>query len=428
MKHFCFDKVVSNKSKIIIFAHCKSIVMRKFLFLILSISFSLVGGLNASSKPIVSIPFEKVGSYIVVQARINNSSKLKFILDTGVRRTIITELLEGDSIDLNTSETVNMQGLGEGNPLTALLSTDNTISLSKKFKLQNKPIYILQEKVFDLTRQTGTKINGLLGVDFFQNYIVQIDYIGCRLKFYEKDAFEVPKDYGVMPMLCEKQKMYIQLSVLETDTTRRSIKMLIDTGAELNAWFQTLSNQAISIPEKSIHGRIGYGLNGEVNGVFARVPQICIASSCVKDPIVVFPDSASISDIILKTDRDGTIGSQLLNRFNIIIDTFNKRFFFKPNANFNKPFTYNIAGIEVAQAIAFLPQIEVVNVWKDSPADRAGVKTGDVITEIDDVKVYGLTLPQVKGYFIQPSKRPLRLLIQRESETIALKIDMKAKI
>lgn len=402
--------------------------MRKLLFLILIFPLSFVCRSNASNKPVISIPFEKAGSYIVVEARINNSSKLKFILDTGVRRTIITELLSGDSIDINATDTVNLQGLGQGSSLMAYICTNNTISLSRKFKLPNKPVYILQEDAFNLTRQTGTKINGLLGVDFFQNYIVEIDYMRSKLKFYEKENFEAPADYGVMPMICEKQKMYIQLSVLETDTTRRSIKMLIDTGAELNAWFQTLSNQAISIPEKSIHGRIGYGLNGEVNGVFARVPQICIANSCVKDPIVVFPDSASISDIMVNTDRDGTIGSQLLNRFNIIIDTYNKRFYFKPNANFRRPFTYNIAGIEVAQAIAFVPQIEVVNVWKDSPADRAGLKTGDVIIDIDNTKVYGLTLPQVKGYFIQPSKRPLRLTIQRGTETISLKVDMKAKI
>lgn len=402
--------------------------MRKLLFLIFIFPFTFVCKSNASNKPIVTIPFEKVGSYIVVETRINNSSKLKFILDTGVRRTIITELLPGDSIDINSTDTVNLQGLGQGSPLMAYISTDNTISLSRKFKLLNKPVYILQDDAFNLTRQTGTKINGLLGVDFFQNYIVQIDYISSRLKFYEKENFEAPKGYGVMPMICEKQKMYIQLSVLETDTTRRSIKMLIDTGAELNAWFQTLSNRSISIPEKSIHGRIGYGLNGEVNGVFARVPQICIANSCVKDPIVVFPDSASISDIIVNTDRDGTIGSQLLNRFNIIIDSYNKRFYFKPNANFNRPFTYNIAGIEVAQAIAFVPQIEVVNVWKDSPADRAGLKIGDIINEIDNEKVYSMTIPQVKGYFIEPSKRPLRLIIQRGTETILLRVDMKAKI
>jgi len=62
---------------------------------------------------------------------------------------------------------------------------------------------VLQEDVFNLTRQTGTKINGLLGADFFQDYIVQVDYTRGRLKFYDKDAFEVPKGYGVMPMKIE---------------------------------------------------------------------------------------------------------------------------------------------------------------------------------------------------------------------------------
>jgi len=161
---------------------------------------------------------------------------------------------------------------------------------------------------------------------------VQIDYTARKVRFYDKDKISVPKGYGVMPMTVEKQKMYINLSVLETDSARRSIKMLIDTGAELNAWFQTLTNKAITIPEKSIHGRIGQGLSGEVTGIFARVPQICIANFCVKNPIVVFPDSAVIAGIIQNSDRDGTIGSQLLSRFNLIIDPFNKQFYFKPTA------------------------------------------------------------------------------------------------
>lgn len=402
--------------------------MRKLVFLVVLFFSSLVCFSRSPIKPVATIPFEMVGSYIVVEVRINNSTKLSLVLDTGVRSTIITELLPGDSIDLNYTNVRDLQGLGQGTKLNAYLSTSNTLQLSKKFKLNNKTVYVLQEDVFNLTRQTGTKINGLLGADFFQDYIVQVDYTRGRLRFYDKDAFEVPKGYGVMPMKIERQKMYIHLSVLETDTARRSIKMLIDTGAELNAWFQTLTNSAIDIPEKSIHGRIGQGLSGEVTGIFARVPQICIANFCVKDPIVAFPDSAAIADIIQNTDRDGTIGSQLLTRFNLIIDTFNEKFYFKPNSKFSDPFTYNIAGVEVAQAMAFVPQIEVVNVWKGSPAERSGLQVGDVITELNFVKVFGLTLPNVRAYFEKSTKRPLQLTIQRNSETLRLEIDMKAKI
>jgi len=107
--------------------------------------------------------------------------------------------------------------------------------------------------------------------------------------------------------------------------------MLIDTGAELTAWFQTISNKSVKMPEKSVHGRIGEGLSGEITGIFARVPQLCIANFCFFQPIVVFLDSSSMTPALIKSDRDGTIGGQLLKRFNIIIDTHNQNFYFKPN-------------------------------------------------------------------------------------------------
>jgi hypothetical protein len=403
--------------------------MSKFQLLILFL-YILVGcsDLFAGSKPVASIPFEMVGSYVVVPVRINQSSSLRFILDSGVRNTIVTELLPGDSLSLSFQNSRDLQGLGRGNSLNAYVSDGNTLKLGRKLQFDNKTVYVLKEDVFNLSRQTGSKINGLIGSDFFDNYVVEIDYSSKRLRFYEPENMVVPKGYGVMPMTIEKQKMYIHLSVLETDSARRSIKMLIDTGAELSAWFQTLTNKAITIPEKSIHGRIGEGLSGEVTGIFARVPQICIANFCVKDPIVAFPDSAAISEIVRTSDREGTIGSQLLKRFNLIIDTFNKKFYFKPNSSFNKPFVYNIAGIEIAQTLAFFPQIEVINVWKGSPAERAGVKVGDVITEINFEKVFTMTLSDVRGYFEKSSVKPLKIVVRRGDATHDFEIDIKAKI
>ena len=380
-----------------------------------------------NNKVLASIPFKMVGGYVVINVGINEAKPLKFILDSGVRNTIITELHEGDSISLNFTKDMDVQGLGRGNSLNAMVSESNVLKIGK-LKLTNKTILVLKDDFLNLSLQTGTKINGLLGYDFFKDYIVQIDYSLKRIRFFDNNNFEAPKGYGVMPMTIERQKMFIHLSVLETDTARRSIKMLIDTGAQLNAWFQTLTNKAISIPEKSIKGKIGEGLSGEVTGIFARVPQICIANFCVKNPIVVFPDSSAISEIIKNSDRDGTIGSQLLSRFNLIIDIFNKNFYFKPNSSFNNPFSYNIAGIEVVQTVLYLPQIEVVNVWKGSPAEKAGIKAGDIISEINFEKVFAMSLSQARGYFNQPSKRPLKMKILREEKEINVEIEMNAKI
>ena len=402
-------------------------VMKRFLLLVYIVFLFVPLQALPKNKVLTSIPFEMVGGYIVINVSVNEAKSLRFILDSGVRNTIITELHEGDNISLNYTKEQDVQGLGRGNSLNAMVSESNVLKIGK-LKLTNKTILVLKDDFLNLSLQTGTKINGLLGVDFFQNYTVQLDYSSKRIKFYDNKDFEAPKGYGVMPMTIERQKMFIHLSVLETDTARRSIKMLIDTGAQLNAWFQTLTNKSITIPEKSIKGKIGEGLSGEVTGIFARVPQICIANFCVKNPIVVFPDSAAIYEIIKNSDRDGTIGSQLLSRFNLIIDIFNKKFYFKPNSTFNNPFTYNIAGIEVAQTILFLPQIEVVNVWKGSPAEKAGIKTGDIISEINFEKVFSMSLSQARGYFDQPSKKPLKMKILRENEEIKVEVEMNAKI
>lgn len=374
-----------------------------------------------------SIPFQMIGTSVVLPIKINNSSTLQMILDTGLRTTIVTELLTGDSLDLNAGELQDMQGLGSGKTFQAYESDSNTISMGK-FNLPNMKVFAFKDDLFSLTRQTGAKINGLIGADFFRNYVVQIDYTNRRLRIYEPKAFTAPKGYSYMPMVCERQKMYIQLSVLETDSARQRIKMLIDTGAELTAWFETLTNKAVSIPQKSVRAKIGEGLSGEITGVYARVQQLCIASFCVRNPIVAFPDSSAIHGATTSSNRDGTIGSQLLSRFNLIIDRPGRKFYFKPNENFDKPFVYNIAGIEIVQSDAFLQQPEIISIWPESPAERAGLKVGDIISEIDNQKTYQMTVSETRHYFERPSTKPLTITYERDGDYKTVEISMKAKI
>ncbi len=402
--------------------------MRKVYFLLLCSFLMCVSDLVGRNKALAVIPFEMVGNYVVVKVRINDSSPLRFILDSGVRNTIITELFPEDNLNLKYIDQKQLQGLGQGKTINTSVSKSNDIILTRAISLTDKTILLLQEDIFNLTSQTGTKINGLLGFDFFSDYITEIDYSKRKIKFYQRESFVAPPEFGIMPMTIENQKMYIHLSILETVSERRSIKMFIDTGAELSAWFQTLTNKAIEIPEKSIQGRIGQGFSGEITGYFARVPQICIANFCVKDPVVAFPDPVAISEIIKNSDRDGTIGSQLLSRFDLIIDVFSKTFYFKPNRNFNKPFVYNIAGIEVVQTLSQLSYFEVINVWNNSPAQKAGVMIGDIVLEVNNENIFKFSLSELRGFFEKPSKRPLRLMLSRDGKHIVLNIKMEAKI
>lgn len=398
--------------------------MKKLTIVLLLMGFVTA---QARNKAIATIPFEMVGSYIVLKVSVAGSSPLNFILDTGLRNTIITELHDEQSIDIAVNHQQDLQGLGQGVAIRSLISYNNVLTLGK-LSLKNKTVYVLQNDIFNLSNKTGRKINGMIGFDLFTDHIVEINYSRLRIYFYSPAQFRAPEKYSVMPMIVERQKMFLQLSVLETDATKRNIKMLIDTGAELTAWFQTLRPDAINIPEKSMRASIGHGLNGEIKGLLARVPQLCIAKFCVKNPIVAFPDSSDIAPAIENTDRDGTIGARMLWRFNTIYDVPNQKFYFKPNARLNAPFKYNIAGIEIVQTNQMFRQYEIVNVWDASPAHVAGLKSGDIIEEINFVKLFDKDIETVRAFFESTSINSMKITVQRDNQKLYFEIDMQKRI
>jgi len=395
---------------------------RRFIFPAVLL-FAICHFAEARSALVASIPFEMSGSYIIVQARINKTTPLNFIFDTGVRNTIITELHEEDDISLNFSEKRIIQGLGQGNTVSSLKSDSNDITLGR-LTLPDKTIYVLEEDIFALSENNGRKINGLLGVDLIQSYVVQIDYTRRRINFYEKTSFIPPSGYSYKPLVVENNKMYMHLTLLDLNAKIRTIKMLIDTGAQLNAWFQTVRTNTAEIPEKRVHARVGQGFSGEIYGYLARIPRICIEQFCITNPIVIFPDSSMIASIMKNSDRDGTIGSELLCRFNIFIDFQSKSIYFKPNRNFKAKFKYNIAGIEIKQSHESALLYEVTNVWKGSPGEKAGLQTGDLLLEINGNKSFMLNLYEIRGMFQKSSKTPMTLLVERNNEILLLKVEM----
>lgn len=384
----------------------------------------------AQNKKIASFPFEMVGSYAVVKAKINRSTPLNLILDSGIKHTLISELFEDDNVPLNYTDTVTMQGLGNEYELKAFRSQDNTIKIGK-LQLQKSTVYFLQKDIFNLSVILGQKINGIIGSDIFKNYVVDINYGSMKITVYSPEKYTAPEKYEWLPMETSSlNKMFITVKVKEEHSEEyKDVKALLDTGAETTAWFQTIrADNRVKMSDKRVYGVIGEGLNGEILGNYSRLKELCIGSYCIPNPIVAFPDSAAIAGTLQFTNRDGSVGSQILKRFNMIFDYRNKRFYFVKNRFFKDPFEYNIAGIELRQEVLFFPIFEVDKVWKDSKAQKAGIKVGDMIFEIDGEKTYFKTLAEIRKIFSTPSKRPLNLYIKREEKFITLKLDMQDEL
>lgn len=72
-------------------------------------------------------------------------------------------------------------------------------------------------------------------------------------------------------------------------------------------------------------------------------------------------------------------------------------------------------------------ELVVVEPLKNTPAEKAGVKAGDIILEIDGLKTMGLTLDESANLLEGPRDSKVKLLIKRNKETLTIEI-MRDKI
>jgi hypothetical protein len=400
--------------------------MHLYVLLLVLITIFLDTSARTINKPLTRIPFEMVGTCIVMNVGINDGIKLHMLLDTGMGATILTEMSAEDSLTLNTSKQTTIKGLGPDKDLLTWISTGNDL-LAGKLRLANQTIYALTENIFNLTVHTGYPIHGILGAELFENHVLRINYSKKTIQVYNTSNYKVPSNFTKIPLIMEGTKMYADIRIEDTNGQIRTVRMLIDTGAELAAWFGTHGSNPIPIPQKKIKGYIGKGLNGSIEGLFARMPKIWLGEYELKDAVVSFPDSASIADAFLSIQRDGTIGSQLLSRFELIFNQKEKALYVRPNYKFKQKFHYNMAGIEVLlpQEIFSLPLI--YHVRQESSGALAGVLPGDQILEINGQNCLKIKLNEVKHYFETPNIS-LGLIVLRNGKALRIRIPIKSEL
>ena len=394
--------------------------------LCLTLMLCLTAELRASDSPkvLARIPFEMVGTYVVLKVKINDNPPLSLLLDSGIGTTLITELTAGDSVVFDKTFKTVLKGLGTGTDMQAWVSDSNTLKISN-FKLRDQTIMILEDDIFNLSKHTGTKMNGILGADFFENQIVRVDYTKKCIYLYDADGFTPPKGFVSLPISMEGHKMFMEVPIQDAHGRIRTVRMLIDTGAELTAWFRSYGNDPVPVPTRKIRGYIGRGLSGDIEGSLGILSKIWISDFLLSNPIVAFPDSVSISGTNINAQREGTVGSQLLSRFDLIFDQAGNKLYVKPNYLYKKPFPYNMAGVEVIQDNETYQLPEVLNVWENSPGQEAGIKAGDFILEINGFNGFKISINEIKNIFETRSKSTVQLILLRDGKTIHVKLKLK---
>lgn len=373
----------------------------------------------------VQFPIEIVNNLIIVPVVINGQLPLKFILDTGVRTTILTEKAFSDILNLTYSRHFQVAGPGGEKLVEAYITNDVTLDMPG-IHGQGHAMLVLEEDYLELRNYLGTDVQGILGYEVFSRFVVVIDYEARQLTIAAPDYYKPKKKFQELVIEVEDTKPYIRVPITLQSGTTLTAKLLVDTGASHGLVLDPFSDNRITIPEKHVNSLIGRGLAGEINGKIGRIQSIELGKYKLEDVVSNFPDPEdySLTDSLFTGDvfRNGAVGGELLRRFTVIFNFPMGKMYLKKNQMFSKKFNYNLSGLTIRAKGVRLRRFEIVDVRKGSSGDLAGIQAGDELLSINGLPASEYNLNTLNSAFdLNPGKK-LHLELMREGKVIKKKM------
>lgn len=366
----------------------------------------------------VKIPFEVYSNLIVIPVILNNQLPLKFVLDTGVRTTILTEKAYSDILNLSYNKKYTIAGLGGDKLVEAYVTSGVSLTLPPGVKGKGHSMLVLEEDYLELRNYLGVNVNGILGYEVFSRFIVEVNYDTKILTLTTPQNFKKKRGYDEIPITIEDTKPYISGHVVYQDGNEVDLKLMIDSGASHGLFLDENSDPKLYVPQNHINSTLGRGLGGVLRGKIARLAEFEVGGKSWENLIATFPQEDTILDSLKSTTtfRNGSIGGEILSRFKVIFNFPQEKIYLKKGRTFKKAFTYNLSGLVVKAKGSGLVNYEIVAVRENSPGEMAGFQKGDRIVSVNNIDSKSLTLSNIIAYLNSKENKRLRLRVRRGNE------------
>lgn len=438
----------------------KKVIVLFFLFIYVFPVFGQDGFLFEKGVNKVIVPFKFINNLIFIPIKVNGV-ELNFLLDSGVEETILFSMEDKKEVSFSNVEKITLRGLGSESSIEGLKSQHNILEI-KGVRSANHLLYIVLDQSFNLSSHVGIPVNGIIGYNFLKTNLVEINYEKKRIIVYndtEKYRKRIEKKFQTVPITIERFKPYIQSSIV-LNSNEIPVKLLIDIGNSDAIWLFENKTKMIKIPNKNFEDYLGKGFSGDVEGKRAQISKFALSKFEFHNPIIAFPDSLSIQNVRMVKNRAGSVGSEILKRFNIVFDYSNQQLFLRKNGNFNSPFNYNKSGVELqhyglqwVQETVHLETVPIIindpietrrdmsgnyfkykfelkpnyiiaNVRKNSPAAISGLQKGDVLVRINNVPAYQFTLEKINLLLKSEEEKWITFEVERDSKLLKFKFQL----
>jgi hypothetical protein len=268
-----------------------------------------------------------------------------------------------------------------------------------------------------LAPRLGQDFDGIIGSDFIEQFVVEVDYLNSELKLHNKKTFSYTGPGEIVPIELRHGHPIIDATVLPSGNSAIKGKFILDLGAGLALAFYSPfvnSHQLLQGNIKTIRSLGGAGAGGETVGEIGRIAEISIGRFKINQPITLF--SQDKAGAFADPTLSGNVGARIANKFRLFLDYGRYRIIFEPNRNFAQPFDQAQSGMSLIAEGSDYRSFRVRSLLENSPASEAGLRQDDIIESINGQSAKEFTLSRLNEMFEKPER--YRLTVRRKEATL----------
>jgi hypothetical protein len=362
----------------------------------------------------IEIPFELHANLVVIPIKLNDSDTLRFLVDTGLGTTLLTDSTVYKQLNLRPIRQIELLGLGDEAPIKAQVIIDLKLQLGAATALHQNLIYVSHHQL-NLSDYVGTEIQGVLGYELFSNAVVTIDYARQRLILTQLKDYHYSKRKGKrFDLEIVENKPYIRDVHVASKIGALQSKLLLDSGAGHVLFLDNVNVDSSKFSFSNQLVYLGKGLNGTISGYLGRVSLLRLGPWSWINVPSAFPQPKVSIISSKKSEIQGSIGGEFLRRYVVTFNYLQQFVVFKPiGGQWRKNFELDLSGLTFRTQGKKFRNFIVETVQENSPAAEAGIIKGDELLLINRVPASEYQLGDVYRILKKKEGKKVDLVIRR---------------